>query len=185
MNDDEKEILKKEKEVEKLKPKGKAYRLTLGNGLLMRVSKSGEKVWYYYYKILGKQRSFTIGKYPDVSYRDARRIQQQARQSVIEYRDPKPLKDLNKTDLVQVSLIYLEQLSIARRHVAEGVVRNSLLPAFAGRQIAEIGPDEIDAALYQIEHDEGRGRARLCRGVLRLIFDCARAAGIVRRNPVP
>ncbi|WP_026959303.1 integrase domain-containing protein [Aliagarivorans taiwanensis] len=60
--------------VKEAKPTGKVYRLYDGGGLMIVVSASGSKTWVQDYKkpLTQKRSSFTIGKYPHVSLKQAR-----------------------------------------------------------------------------------------------------------------
>lgn len=49
------------------KPKDKLYRLRDGGGLFCEVLTTGSKVWRYNYRLHGKQKTYTIGEYPDTS----------------------------------------------------------------------------------------------------------------------
>lgn len=51
------------KQIEAAKPKEKPYRLLDGNGLYLYVPVSGKKVWQLRYKIDGKEKILTVGKY--------------------------------------------------------------------------------------------------------------------------
>jgi len=54
------------------KPKEKAYKLTDGGGLLVLIQPGGSKTWTYQYRLDGKRREVTIGRYPEISVADAR-----------------------------------------------------------------------------------------------------------------
>lgn len=44
-----------------------------GNGLILRVSQSGVRIWRYRYKIDGVKKTITLGSYPDLSLKEARK----------------------------------------------------------------------------------------------------------------
>lgn len=60
------------KQIEAAKPKEKPYRLLDGNGLYLYVPVSGKKVWQLRYKIDGKEKILTVGKYPLMTLQEAR-----------------------------------------------------------------------------------------------------------------
>ena len=62
------------KQIEAAKPKEKPYRLLDGNGLYLYVPVSGKKVWQLRYKIDGKEKILTVGKYPLMTLQEARGI---------------------------------------------------------------------------------------------------------------
>ena len=49
-----------------------------GNGLILRVSKTGSKSWRYRYKINGASKIITLGSYPELNLKEARRQRDKA-----------------------------------------------------------------------------------------------------------
>lgn len=78
-------------EIAQAKPKDKPYRLYDGGGLVLNVSKSGTKTWYYQYKhpITNKADMYKIGRYPAVSLADARKQRQNCEGLIAKNVDPK------------------------------------------------------------------------------------------------
>ena len=72
------------------KPKVKTYKLADGGGLYLEVMVSGVKVWRLKYlhptkrNVKGKrtENRLTIGKYPKVSIRDARKVSIEAKELI-------------------------------------------------------------------------------------------------------
>ena len=64
------------KQIESLKGKDKPYRILDSNGLYLNIGVSGNKSWQYRYQVYEnekrKDRWFTIGKYPNLSLKQAR-----------------------------------------------------------------------------------------------------------------
>jgi hypothetical protein len=54
------------------KPGTKPARLFDGGGLYLEVSPAGGKLWRLKYRYGGKEKRLALGKYPDVSLKDAR-----------------------------------------------------------------------------------------------------------------
>jgi hypothetical protein len=63
-------------------PKDKDYRLIDGHGLYPQVTTAGAKLWRRKYGFKGKQRSMSLGAYPEVSLSDARDALIRGRQMV-------------------------------------------------------------------------------------------------------
>ena len=62
-------------------------------GLLLRVSKSGSRTWYWRYRLIdGRQPRFKLGTYPATSIAEARRKAQDARRIVEAGKDPAALQ---------------------------------------------------------------------------------------------
>jgi len=53
--------------------KGKAYKLSDGGGMHLLMHPNGSKYWRIDYRFGGKQKSISLGVYPDVSLDDARK----------------------------------------------------------------------------------------------------------------
>lgn len=70
------------------KPRDKVYSLSDGQGLHLRVSPQGGKSWQWRYKLNGKERTYTIGKYPAVTLSDARQKRDEARKALETGKDP-------------------------------------------------------------------------------------------------
>jgi hypothetical protein len=65
--------------VKTAKPQDKPYKLTDGRGMYLLVNKTGSKYWQYRFRINGKQGTYQIGTYPDMSLKKAREDLQLAR----------------------------------------------------------------------------------------------------------
>ena len=63
------------------KSKDKAYKLTDGYGMHIHVSPTGLKSWRYRYRIAGKESTFSLGKYPEMTLEKARFARMEARDS--------------------------------------------------------------------------------------------------------
>ena len=55
------------------KPKDKIYKLTDGEGLYIEVAPSGGKWWRVKYRFEGKEKRLSLGVYPQVGLREARK----------------------------------------------------------------------------------------------------------------
>jgi len=77
-------------------PKERAYRLVDGHGLYLSVSPTGAKSWRYRYRIEGREKILTIGRYPNVSLAEAREVHAISRQRVKRQLDPAKMKQSAK-----------------------------------------------------------------------------------------
>ncbi|QIM63037.1 integrase [Pasteurellaceae bacterium Orientalotternb1] len=77
-------------EVKEAKPIGKEYILTDGQGLILRVSPKGSKIWIFNYSvpITKKRTNFTIGAYPTISLAQARTKREELRALLAQGIDP-------------------------------------------------------------------------------------------------
>ena len=63
-------------------------KLADGGGLYLWISTGNAKSWRYKYRLLSKERTFTIGSYPEVSLAEAREAHELARKQVEQGIDP-------------------------------------------------------------------------------------------------
>ncbi|MEJ2520458.1 MAG: Arm DNA-binding domain-containing protein, partial [Desulfuromonadales bacterium] len=77
-----------DKYIRNAKPQVKAYKLSDFDGLFLLVNPSGSKLWRMKYRVHGKEKLLSVGKYPDVSLADARRMKEEARSALAAGRDP-------------------------------------------------------------------------------------------------
>ncbi|MFJ5982379.1 tyrosine-type recombinase/integrase [Enterobacter cancerogenus] len=85
-------------------PSGKETRLADGGGLMVRVTKAGAISWFFRYRIGGRDsepQRLTLGKYPDLSLRQARELRDQCRAWLADGRDPKLQLKLTKSETLK------------------------------------------------------------------------------------
>jgi hypothetical protein len=78
------------------KPKAKPYKIADERGLHLLVTPTGGKWWRLKYKIDGKEKSLSLGVYPDVSLADAREKRDQARKLIAAGTDPSETRKATK-----------------------------------------------------------------------------------------
>lgn len=71
-------------------------KISIGDSLFLVFTKAGTPTWEYVYRFDGKQRTLSIGIYPEVGLRQARVELHQARLKVSEGIDPSRQKQINK-----------------------------------------------------------------------------------------
>ncbi|CAI9120429.1 Arm DNA-binding domain-containing protein [Brytella acorum] len=81
-------------QVRAAKPKDKPYKLADAGGLYLQVTPSEGKHWRWRYERGGKEKTYTIGSYPDVRLPDARSERDEARKALKAGRDPSREKKL-------------------------------------------------------------------------------------------
>lgn len=149
--------------IRKIKPSDKAIRLRDVNGLYMDVRPTGAKVWRCRFKIEGKEGTFTIGNYPDVSLSEARqerdRIKQLAKKGVNpnEHREQeKMLKTLAASNTFEsVALELFERNRKKWTHYYckqwKTSMDRDILPAFGSKPVSEISAHEVLRLLQSVE----------------------------------
>jgi hypothetical protein len=72
----------------KVEPKEKNYKLYDGKGLCLLVAPSGGKWWRFNCRIAGRQKTLSLGVYPEVPLDEARSRRNEYRQMLAEGQDP-------------------------------------------------------------------------------------------------
>lgn len=91
-------IFSTDREIQNFKPQEKRYSVKdkLNNGLFIEVKESGVKSWHYRYTFNGKQERLVIGRYPDLSLKDARQVRDESASMVAKGISPKQKKKIKK-----------------------------------------------------------------------------------------
>ena len=69
-------------QIKNAKPKDKNYKLIDGQGLYVLVKTNGSKLWRFNYKFDGKEQTYAIGSYPEISLLNARQKREELRAKV-------------------------------------------------------------------------------------------------------
>ena len=77
-----------DRQIKNAKPADKAYKLADGGGLYLQVTPAGGKLWRLKYRVGGKEKLLSIGKYPLISLLEAREAAESARRLLAAGQDP-------------------------------------------------------------------------------------------------
>jgi len=93
-------------QIKKAKPKEKGYKLFDGNGLFMFISTSGGKLWRLKYTspVSKKEKTYSIGKYPEITLAKAREERGRLRELIANGIDPSEEKQQNKKEQIEIDL---------------------------------------------------------------------------------
>ncbi len=149
--------------IKKSKPAEKLYRLADSMGLYLVVRPSGVKSWQYRFKLHGKQSTYSIGNYPEVSLLDARIEHDKARQKIksgvnpnqskkIEKLERRLLHDLTFNDLADEWFEQKKTQVVERSAVIiRGLLKNHVRPIIGGLAVKEIKPLHVLLVLKEME----------------------------------
>lgn len=177
------------------KAKERPYKLFDGGGLHLYVKPNGSKLWRLTYSWIGKQKTLSLGQWPDLSLADARERRDEARKLIVAGRDPSHEKKLafarakfeeddsfkavakewiakqEREGMAEITLSKIHWLlDIAYRHLAT-------------RPIAQITAQEVLLVLRAVEATGRYESARRMRSVLSRIFRYAIATTRAERDP--
>lgn len=159
------------------KPEAKAHGLADAGGLYLLVSPSGGKLWRWNYRYDGKQKTMSLGKYPDVSLADARSAHQTARAELAKGNDPMAQRKAEKaavktqaerekaSDAHSFKAVALKWhkwwVPSVDSDTAAYILRRleaDVFPVFGHKPITEIKPVDIRNLIITIEQGTGNGR---------------------------
>ena len=177
------------------KPQAKLYKLTDERGLHLSVYPNASKLWQMRYRTEGKERTASLGKYPEVSLAEAREKRDQMRKLIAKGIDPvqsqkaaKEAKKLAQTNSFEaVARTWFEGWKDARstRH-AEYVIRRleaDVFPVIGSRPVSEIQAPELVKMMKAIQRRGALDIAKRCYQMTGQVFRYAIAHGIAERNP--
>lgn len=113
------------------KPDGKRREIPAGGGLYLVIGTSGAKTWAYRYRLAGKPRNWTIGRYPAISLADARRRSVEAAAMVERGFDPAGIKaetkDAERARRFVFAVVAREYVDRVAKHMRTGAVVERML----------------------------------------------------------
>ena len=146
-----------------IKPLGKPFKVSDERGLFLLVTPSGGKWWRLKYRLNGKEKSLSLGVYPDVSLANAREKRDQARKVIAAGSDPSELRKANKASKTEntinsfevITRIWLKNyaanLSKATSDKNLRLFERDIFPWIGAKPIAELKPKDILDAARRIE----------------------------------
>ena len=93
------------------KPKAAPYKLSDGGGLFLLVNTNGSKWWRHSYRFDGKQKTISLGVYPEVGLKDARAKHAEARKKLAQCINPSVDRKLEKSARLEDSKNSFELLA--------------------------------------------------------------------------
>jgi hypothetical protein len=184
-------------EVNKVKPKDKAFKLTDEKGLYLLVQTTGGKLWRFDYRFDSKRKTLALGAYPEVSLADARNRRDDARKLIANEIDPsetkKALKAAKNNSLSNsFEVVAREWLATKMQTKSESYQNNVLrrfelylFPWLGKRAISEINVPELLDAIRRIENQNKVETAYRTLRATGQVFRYAVQTGRVLRDITP
>ena len=174
---------------------GKKTKMFDGGGLYLEVTPAGGKVFRLKYRIDGKEKTLTIGKYPTVSLAEARAAAENARRLLVSGQDPSEAKQQEKRERQAAALNTFE--AIARRWHSDNLIRwkenhaarvlryfeTDVFPVIGEMPIQEIRVSDIKTVLDGVMTRGVNNTAEKIREWTGAIFDYAVMLEVVETNP--
>jgi len=181
----------KDTEIRAAKPSDKDYKIADGGGLYLLVTKSGSKLCKLKFRISGKEKKLSLGKYPQISLKVARQKRDAAKLQIDTGVDPAQQKQEQKlkaklgaeNSFRAISQEYLHKITQEGRAEATlskaAWLRGLLVAGIGARPIGDITPQELLSVLKDVESRGNRETARRLRSFAGRVFRYAIATGRV------
>jgi integrase len=179
-------------QIRALEVPAKRMQMADGNGLSLDILPSGKKSWLYRYRINGAYGRVTLGRYPDLSLKAARRKRDELAGMVATGHDPARRKrgakkglDANTTVEEFGERYYAEQVVTTwkRPFQIKRYLDNEIYPTMGSKTLSAVTALDVQALVYR-KRDNGRvASAMHLHGVLKRLFEYAVELQLVTINP--
>jgi hypothetical protein len=152
-----------DRKVSQVKPKAKDYKLSDEKGMYLLIKVNGSKYWRLKYRYSGREKTLSLGIYPDVSLKEARLRRDEARKLLANGEDPsqvkqeivraKKIRATNGFEAIAREWWENQKGNWTERH-ANRVLRTlkaDVFPYIGNKPIAEIQPPEVLAVIRRVE----------------------------------
>lgn len=171
---------------------GKRYSKADGAGLLLDVTPGGVRTWVFRYRLNGRREKVIIGRYPDVTLKEARAERDRMAAKVRAGKSPFHERKLTRSGLSTDPTVkefgdryYREQVekNLKDPKQIRRYLDSAIYPALGDRKLKEINALDVQRVVYR-KRDHGRPAAAMrIRMVLKQIFDYAIELQLVPMNP--
>lgn len=186
------------------KPSDKPYKLSDEKGLYLLVQTQGGKLWRFDYRFETKRKTLALGKYPEISLKQARARLDDARKLLAEGTDPSELRKAEKItkseaktkeekdaastfEAVAREWFANQEPTWAPAH-AEKVInrlKNNVFPYIGQKPISEISAPEILEIIRRIEARGTTDTAHRAKQNVGQVMRYAIATGRATYDPTP
>jgi integrase len=142
-------------QVRNAKPRERSYKLSAGGGLHLFLSPTGAKLWRMRFTLYGKDRTLSLGAYPVLSLREARRAALEARRSLLDGTDPVQARRTAKASAARDAAGTFESVAIVWREARswtpqtrkqyDRLFERDILPALGRKPVAGITLADVRA----------------------------------------
>lgn len=179
-------------EIKNAKPREKDYTINVDTGLSVLVKTSGSKLWRFRYSFAGKRCLISVGKYPQVSMKDAKAKQREYLDLLDKSINPSAHKQTQKIKLANERDFKSVALDWHNRHYQNRTGRYSKLvlqrlEKYAFPVIGRISINEIEAPMLfnLIEQIQERGNietGKRINSICSMVFRYGVAKGYCKRD---
>lgn len=177
-----------------LKAKDRQYKVSDRDGLYVTVTPKGRKIFRYDYRLDGKRKTLTIGRYgrDGISLAQAREACARARQMVAEGTSPSVEKKRAKQQRTEGETVasfgpkYLAEAELAEstRSMRRSVFGRDILPELGGYRLIDVTEEDVRSLCAKIKGRGAPSTALIAREILKQMYVHAILHGAKISNPV-
>ena len=155
-------------------------------GLALRISYGGARTWVYFYRLFGKQKRMTLGRWPSMSLAAARDAWRDARNTMDKGESPQHQRPAATNGFAAVADEWLKRDQAHNRSYAatQRLIERCAKPVWEGRQISTIGRRDINDLIDAVADRGAIVMARRLHAHLHRLFRWAVGRGILETNPM-
>lgn len=175
------------------KPHG--TKLSDGGGLYLLITPAGSASWRIKYRIEGKEKTYSIGNYPEISLAAARAELGEVKDLLRQHKDPVAERRLNRAAMAASTensfrIVAQDWLSKKQKEWSPGhhlksarALERDIYPALGNLPIASITPAMVAKAVEDIHKRDVLETATRILQHMNGVFRYAQAKGLCRDNP--
>lgn len=175
-----------------LKANGKRYSKADGGGLLLDITPAGVRSWVFRYRLNGKREKVVLGRYPDLSLKEAREERDKLATRVAKGESPFQERRLARAGMPANSTVrifgelYYDEIVVKRWKTPKHIRRyldNEIFPSLGEKALKDLNALDVQALVYR-KRDNGQVAAAMqLRNVIKQMFDYAVERRLVTANP--
>lgn len=175
------------------KPIAKSYKLTDSQGLYLMVSTSGAKLWYFRYRLNGKESRLAFGPYPQTTLAEAREKRDAARKLLLSGISPSQLRkahnntvDESRTFQYAATIWHSSNLKLWSETHADKILtclKRYVFPTIGAMDITQIETRHLSQLVKVIDDKGVHDVAGRVRQHLTKIMRHAVQQGVIKYNP--
>lgn len=179
--------------IKALKSQPTRYTVTDDKGLSLEVFPTGGMLWHYRYHLDGKRERVTLGRYPALSLKLARKLRDERATQVALGQSPARQKQLAKAAAADATTVaefgerfFKEIVAKDRRDVSipRRYFDKSIVPVIGSKPVRDVTTEDVRTIIWRKKDEGFDAAAGEIRGVLKRLFDYALTAGLATTNPV-
>ena len=184
-------------QIRQAKPREKAYRLSDARGLYLEVTTAGSKCWRLKYRFAGKEKRLSMGMYPRVTLKDARKACDVAKDQLEQGIDPSQAKKAKKVELATAQANNFEAIALewhkqqsakwSESYTAKVLraIERDLFPYIGTLPLDQISPPQLLAVFKRIESRGATESAHRVKQIAGQVYRYAVATGRAQRDITP